>query len=156
MKSVLCGDELERIETHVDHVIEGTVLCDSHKDRLVVRRRVDARDPVRALGEAVRYLGRKHTTLRGIVQALEERELRRVRGRRVLDAVDLLDHDVRVSLDVARVVDLLRRAEVVRRRVHEVARREPADRHLHGERRVRLDCVQVLREHKLGGRHVVD
>lgn len=38
MKSVLSGDELKRPETHIDHVIEGTVLRDSHKDRLVVRR----------------------------------------------------------------------------------------------------------------------
>lgn len=38
MKSVLSGDELKRLETHVDHIIEGTVLRDSHKDRLVVRR----------------------------------------------------------------------------------------------------------------------
>ena len=120
----------------------------------MVRGRVDARNAVRALRQTISDLSSEHTTLRLVVQTLEERKRARVRRGRVLHAVHLLDHDVRVSLDVAGVVDLLGRGEVVLRCVHEVARDEVLDRHLDGEVRVRGDGGAALREHELGRGHV--
>ena len=71
--------------THVDHVVERTVLRDSDKDRLVVRGGVDRRKTVDTSGETTGNVSREDTVRRGGVQALEERELGRVRGRGLVE-----------------------------------------------------------------------
>ena len=153
-----CQYDAHKVSTHQDyslnHVIEGSVLRNSDKSRLVVRRSVDRRKTVRALRETARDDRGEHAVLRGVVEALEEDELARVRHLRRLERRDLLDDDVRVALDVALRVHLLRRGEVVVVRVHEVARLEVVDRHLDREVLVRGHLAVVRREDELGRGHV--
>ena len=137
----------------LDHVIQSAVLRDSDQSRLVVRRGVNRGHAVHARRETC-HISRKHAALVLVVQALEERELGGVRRGRRVDRGELLDDDVRVALDVPLRVHLLRRGEVVRVRVHKVARLEVLDRHLDGEVLVRGHLAVVRREDELGRRHV--
>jgi hypothetical protein len=89
------------------------VLRDGDERRLVVRRRVDGGDLVRAGRQAAGDLDGELAVDGRVVEALEERELGRVRRRRLAERGELLDDDVRVADDLALAVDLLRRAEVV-------------------------------------------
>jgi len=142
------------LDSEVNHIIQRPVLSNSNQYRLVVRRGVDARKPVRAGGETRRDVRSEHAALRRGVQALEERELGRVRRGRLVERRQLLDDDMAVPLYLPLRVRELRRGKVVLLRVHEEARVQVVDRHLDRERRVRLDGAQVLRELELGARHV--
>jgi hypothetical protein len=144
-----------RRKTHVDHVVERAVLRDGDEHRLVVRGRVDRGDAVEALGEAASDVRGEDAVLGGVVEALEEREAGRVRRRRLVGRLELLDDDVRVALDVPLRVHLLRRGKVVRVRVHEVARLEVRDGERDGEGRVGRERRAVRRELELGRRHVL-
>lgn len=141
-------------QTHIDNVVKRPVLRDRGQNRLMVRRRVNRRQLVHARGEPASHLRLEHPIrTRRAVQPLEERKDRGVRHRRRRQRRDLLDDDVRVPDDDALRVQLLRRGEVVLLRVHEVARLEILDAHLHGEVRVRGDGPGVLREEELRGGH---
>ncbi len=143
-----------RCITYVDDVVERTVLRDGDERRLVVRRRVDRCEAVHASGETAGD-GSREDAVRGlVVQALEEDELRRVRGGRLVERGERVDGDVRVAGDVTSSVDRLRGREVVRVRVREEASVEVTDRHLDGEVLVGGDGRAVLREHELGRGHV--
>ena len=123
--------------------------------RLVVRRRIDRRQAVETSWNTSSDVSSENAVLGCCVQPLEEGEPGRVCGRRAVEAGDLLDHDVRMSLDIARGrIDLLRRGEEVLVRVDEVARLEVPDRYLDREVGGRLDRRPIQREHKLGRGHV--
>lgn len=139
---------------YVDHVIGRPVLSNSDKNRLMVGGSVDGRKAVCTGRETIRDVSGEDAVLRNIVQTLEEREARGVCGRGGGERRDLFDDDVRVALDVACSVDLLGRREIVLVCVHEVAGLEVVNRHLDGERCVRLDSTEVVREHELRGGHV--
>lgn len=131
------------------------MLRDRNKTRLVVRRGVDGREPVRALWKAIRDLNGHGAVRAGPgVDALEEGKGLRVQDLGGLEGIDRLDDKVGVADDVALAVDLLRGGIVVLLRVHEVARLEVADRHLDRERRVGFDGVEVGRLHEFGRGHV--
>lgn len=149
-----CLQSVVTLDTHVDHVVDGTVLGNGDKDRLMVGGSVDRRKAVRAGRETRGDICGEDAVLRDVVETLEEGELGRVRGGRLVDSAELLNDDVRVALDVARGVHLLRRGEVVLVRVHEVARLEVVDGHRDGERRVGLHGAEVLGERELGRGHV--
>jgi hypothetical protein len=141
------------------------VLRDGDERRLVVRRRVDGGDLVRAGRQAAGDLDGELAVDGRVVEALEERELGRVRRRRLAERGELLDDDVRVADDLALAVDLLRRAEVVllcvnerawdaiirqlqlvgQTRIRKHTRLQVLDRELDGERRVRLDRLVAVR-----------
>ena len=130
------------------------MLCDRDKRRLVVRRSVNGREAVEACWNAVRDISGEDTIHGRRVQPLEEHELGRVRGRRAVEAGELVDHDVRVALDIPLRVHLLGRGEVVFRRVHEVSRFEIDDCHLDREVGVGLERGSVRWDDELGRRHV--
>ena len=129
------------------------MLCDGDEHRLVVGGRVDRGHLVSTRGQTTGYFSSKDAVHRLRVETLEEVELRRIRGRRARDRVNRLNDDVRVSVDHAVGSEVLRGSEVVQVRVHEEACVQVVDRHLHGEVRVCLDRVEVLREDELRGRH---
>lgn len=141
-------------DTYVDHVIETTVLRNRDKHRLVVSSRVDRRQAVGSRRETTSDVGGESAVLGGIVETLEERELLRVRDRRLLERVEEVDDDVRVALDVAVRLDDLRRREVVLVRVHEETSLKVVDVHGNRERRVLVDDRAVSREDELRRRHV--
>lgn len=98
------------------------MLRDGDERRLVVRRGVDGRDLVEASGETGRHGGAELAVDRGVVEALEERELGRVRRRRLVESGELLDDNVRVANDLALRVDLER--DGIRNDITTVRRRE--------------------------------
>lgn len=140
--------------TYVDGVIERSVLRDCDEHRLVVRGRVDRRETVDTLRETTGDDSGEDAVLGLVVQALEERELGRVEGARLVERLELLDDDVRVAVDVAVRVGHLGRGEEVLVRVREEASVEVLDRHLDREVLVRGDRLAVLGEDELAGGHV--
>ena len=149
------------------------MLRDRDDRRLVVRRRIDAREAVHARGEALVERRGELAVLRGVVEALEEGKDVRVGWFRGLERVEELDDDVRVAADLALAVELLsirewisakrkfkreedpRSCEIVFLRIHKEARLHPLNRHPHGKRLILIDHLEVLREHKLGARHII-
>jgi len=107
---------------------------------------VDGRHAVRAGRKTARNISREHTVNSSIVEALKELERGGVGGRGLGDVLELLDDDVRVTLNLTLAVRNLRRGKEVGRRVHEEARIEVLDCHLDREVRVCLDRCKVGRE----------
>jgi hypothetical protein len=142
------------VKTYVDHVIQGTMLSNSDKNRLVVRSRVDRRQPVGTRRETTSDIGGKNTVLCCIIETLEERELLRVRHGRLGERVQEVNNDVRVSLNAAIAGDLLRRREVVLLSVHEEAGVKVVDRHLDRERLILVESLTVHREDELRRGHL--
>ena len=131
------------------------MLRDRNKTRLVVRRGVDGREPVRARWKTIRHLNRHGAVRAGPgVHALEEGKGLSVQDLGGREGIDRLDDKVGVADDVALAVDLLRRGIVVLHRVHEVARLEVVERHLDRERRVGFHGVEVGRLYEFGRGHV--
>lgn len=117
----------------------------------MVRRRVDRCHPVRPSWKATRHIDRNRAIHRRTIHALKERELRRVRRRRLGEGIELLNDDVRVADDVALGVDLLRGGVVVRFGVDEVTGFEVGDGHGDVEVLVCGDVVEVLRVREFTG-----
>lgn len=140
--------------THVDHVVEGTVLGDGDERGLVVRGGVDGRQAVGTCGETTGDGRGEDAVGRLVVETLEEHERGGVCGRGLVERRELVDDDVRVAVDVARTVDGLGRGEVVLVRVREEAGVEVLDRHRDREVLVSGDRLPVLGERELAGGHV--
>ena len=121
----------------------------------MVGGRVDGRNSVEALWEAVGDFGRKDPTLCCIVEALEEGEIFGVGGRRLLQRIEFLDDDVRVAEDPASIIELLGCSIVRLVWVGKMSRCQVFDGDLDGESLVRLDCCQIGRADELGRGHVV-
>lgn len=111
----------------------------------MVRGRVDRRHPIRSRGQSASHVDANRPVHSRSIDTLEERELGRVRGRRLGERVELFDDDMCVSDDVALGVDLLGSGVVVRGRVDEVTGLEVRDGHGDGEVLVGGDRVEVLR-----------
>ncbi len=95
----------------------------------MVRRRVNGSNAVSASGDTTCDGDGELVAVReGVVQALEERELRVIEGRGRTEGRERLYDNVRVTNDVACRVDCLRGREVVGLRVHERTRLELVDR----------------------------
>ena len=106
----------------VDAVVHAAVLGDRREDGLVVRRGVDREEAVGARGEALAHVGGDDAVaVRGRVDALEEGEIGRLRGLRLVERGEGLDDDVRVADDFFGVVELRGRGVVVELRVGEGA-----------------------------------
>ena len=67
----------------------------------MVRSRVDRRDLVNAGGQAPSYSSCQYSILGRAVQAFEERKLLWICRRCLIKCGELLNHDVRVALDLA-------------------------------------------------------
>ena len=125
------------------------MLSDGYNDRLMISRRVDRRKLVESGLETVRDIGSQLTTCSSSVQALEERKLLGVGGRCLVEGIQLLNDDVRVTLDLAVRVELLRSCEVVGLSIDEETCLHVLDRHLDSESLPSLDRPKVLREGEL-------
>ena len=130
------------------------MLGNGNENRLVIGGSVDGCETVGAFGESSGDISSEDAALSRAVKTLEKGEARRVRGVGLTQGRDGLNDDVRVTLDVASRVDLLRSREVVLLSVDEVTSLEVADGHLDCERSVRLDGAEVGRELELRRRHV--
>lgn len=130
--------------THVDHIVERTVLRNSNERRLMVGRRVDAGKTIGTRGETIRNVRAQDTAGSRVIQALEEGEASGVSDCGVANSVNRLNDDVTVALDLALSVHLLGCTEVVLVCVHEVTGLEIADSHGDGEGGVGGDGVEVL------------
>ncbi len=122
----------------------------------MVRRRVNSSNAVSASGDTTCDGDGELVAVReGVVQTLEERELRVVEGSGGRKGRKRLDDDVRVTNDVACRVDRLRGREVVGLRVHERTRLELVDRDGDREVLVRGDGTKVRWARELRGGHVL-
>ena len=91
--------------THVSDIIQRSVLSDSDERGLVVRGRVDGREPVEALREAAGDVGGEDAVDGLVVHALEEHEVLRTWG--TIAISDILNTDVSVPDNVT-AVEVLR------------------------------------------------
>jgi hypothetical protein len=154
----------------VDAVVHTAVLGDRGEHRLVVRCGIDREEAVGARHEALGDAGSNEAVaVRGGVDALEERELGRVRGLGLVERGEGLDDNVGVADDDTGVIDLGRGGVVVGLGVREEAElhneaglvgrtilNSHSITHLHvlnlqldGEGFIRLDSAEVPREGKL-------
>ena len=87
--SLQVGNEEKR--TYVDNIIKPTVLCDGNDGRGVVGIRVDGCKAIATCWETGGNVCGELSSLRGAVDALEERKSGRVEDARVRKVVHLLD-----------------------------------------------------------------
>lgn len=140
-------------KTHVDLVIEGPVLSNGHEDRLMVGSAVDGGETVGARGKTRRDGRGELTVDGGGVQALEEGEHIGVGGGGVVEPVDGLHNDVRVTNDLVGRVQHLGSSEVVLLGVDEVASLHVGDVHDDVEGLRGGDGAEVRGVDELGGGH---
>lgn len=117
----------------------------------MVRRRVNRRQLVRARGQTTRNRHTDRPIHRRTIHTLEERKLRRIRRRRLRQAIQLLNHHMRMPDDIPLAVHLLRRRVVVRLRVDEIAELEVVEVHDDIEVGVGGDGAEVGRVGEFGG-----
>ena len=96
------------ISTYVDGIIEGPMLSNGYDDWLMVRRRVDRRKFVEPGFETIGDIGSQLAALSSSVQALEEGKFLGVGGRCLVNGAQLLNDNMRVTLDLPLLVELLR------------------------------------------------
>ena len=130
------------------------MLSDGDESRLMVSSGVDGSETVDTSGETVSNISSQDTVSGLVVQTLEEGETSGVGGVGLGQGLQLLNNDVRVTLDITSTVNLLRSSEVVLLSVGEESSLEVVDGHRDGERGVGLDGIAVLGVLELGGRHV--
>ena len=130
------------------------MLSDGDESRLMVSSGVDRSETVDTSGETVGNISSQDTVSGLVVQTLEEGETSGVGGVGLGQGLQLLNNDVRVTLDIASTVNLLGSSEVVLLGVGEESSLEVGDGHRDGERSVGLDGIAVLGVLELGGRHV--
>lgn len=125
-------------------------MSNSDKHRLMVSSTVDGSETVDTSRETVGHISSQNTVGSLVVQTLEERETSGVGGGSLVESLDLLNNDVRVTLDITSTVNLLGSSEIVLLSVGEETGLEVADGHRDGERGVSLDGVAVLGVLELG------
>ena len=130
------------------------MLSDSDESRLMVSSGVDGSETVDTSGETVSNISSQDTVSGLVVQTLEEGETSGVGGVGLGQGLQLLNNDVRVTLDITGTVNLLRSSEVVLLSVGEESGLEVVDGHRDGERCALLDRRAVRRERELSRRHV--
>lgn len=90
-----------------------------------------------------------------VVQTLEECKLLGIVRGGLRQRIELFNYNVRVTPDLALLVEGLGRRVVVRLRVHEEARFHPRNGHRDGESFVGLDRAEILGEGEFARGHVV-
>lgn len=96
-------------KTHVDCVIERTMLSDGTEDGCMVFTSVDGSHAENTRGKTTCDISRQDAVLCLSVQTLKEDEFLRIGRRSIGQGGDLLDDDVRVTLDLTLSIELLRR-----------------------------------------------
>jgi len=158
-------------DREVGAVVRGAMLGDRGKHGLMVRGGVDREETVGTSSEALSDVGSNDTvTVRGSIDALEERELGRVGGRGLVGRSQWLDDGVSVAEGDAGVVDPRWSSVVVALSVREeaelysgggVSRQKVPGSHpgthlhvlnLHLDREgfICVDSAEVLWKHELG------
>lgn len=120
-------------ETHVNSIVQGTVLSDGNDERLVVSSGVDRRKLVHSSGQSFGDISSEDTVDSSSVKTLEESKDLRVGGCGLSDRVKLLDDDMGVTNDLSGRVQLLRCGEVVGVGVHESTGLHVVDGHADSE-----------------------
>lgn len=137
-------------DSEINRIIERAMLSDGGDNRLMVRRCIDGRELIKACGKTVGDISSEFTAHSGGIQALEESELFGIGGRGLVERSELLDNDVRVTLDLTLCVELLGCGKVVLLRVDEETGLHVLDLHLHREWRISFQSPKVLGEGELG------
>ena len=125
------------------------MLSNGYDDWLMVRRRVDGRKLVESRLETIGDIGSQLSALSSSVQAFEEGKFLGVGGLCLVNGAQLLNDDMRVTLDLALLVELLRSREVVGLCIDEETCLHVLDCHLDSESLPGLDRPKVRREHEL-------
>lgn len=141
------------MRTHINSIVERSVLCDRNEDRLVVRSGVDGGKFVHASWQAVGDIRSQNASLSSTVESLEECKDGRVKGVGLLHVLQLLNDNMRVSPNDALAIELLRGREIVLLRVDEVTCFQILNGHTNRELLVCLDLAQILGEHEFGRGH---
>ena len=116
----------------------------------MIHSRVDHRDPIISSSQASCYVTRQNSALRGVIQTLEIYKTHRVRGGRLTESSQPLNHDMRMPNDIPARVNLLRARHVILQRIREPTGFEMVDRDLDGERCVFRESLEVGGEDELG------
>ena len=141
-------------QTHVNCVIERAMLGNRAQDGLVIGRSIDRGELVSTSRKTiVNISGQDPISVRFSVQTLEECKDSRIRGVCLTKRAELFDNNVRVSLNNALRVQLLRSTEIVLVSIDEVASFQILDRHLDGELLVGRHFSSIGWEDKFGRRH---
>lgn len=131
------------------------MLSDGDDARLMVGRGIDGRQFIDAGLKALVNSRGQFAILCGCVQALEESEFPGVRGLRLVKLVQLLNHDMGMSFDLALPIKLLWCGKVVRLCIDEEPCLHVFNRHLHRKCLPSFDSTKVLRKDELRRGHVV-
>lgn len=143
-------------DLELDTVVLRTALGNGHEHGLMVRRADHGARPVSAGGKTTGDDGGEQAVvIDGVVHALEEGELPRVRGVGASQRANILDGNVGVTNDVSVTGDLLGRRVVRHGRVGERAGLEVVRAEGDGEVGAGLDSVAGLGESDDGGNHVI-
>jgi len=137
-------------DSEINGIVEGTMLSDGGDNRLMVRRCIDGRELIKACGKTVGDISSEFTARGGGIQALEESKLFRIGGSGLVERGELLDDDVRVTLDLTLCVELLGCGKVVLLRVDEETGLHVLDLHCDREWRIGFHSPKVLGEGELG------
>lgn len=130
------------------------MLSNWHQKGLMVRRSVDRGQFVHALRQAALDSRTQHSVLSGAIQSLEECKLRWIERRRLCERVQLLDDDMRMSLDLALRIQLLRRREVICVWVDKETSFHALDPKLYCEILVRWNRIEISGVNEFGRGHV--
>ncbi len=163
MQPLVLNGELQRIvrikdlergrrgnDTHVNNIIQHTVLGDTNQSRLVVSGGIDGTHSVNTSRKTIGNISRQDTIDGSVVETLEEGKVLGVGDSRRCQAVDLLNNNVRMSLKNATAIGERGCGEVVLLSVDEETSLEVVDLHLDRELLVGLDLIQVLRVLEFG------
>lgn len=131
------------------------MLGNRNNDRLVVRRCVDGTELVETSWETFVDTGSNHAIDCRSVDSLEERKGLGISRRLLVERIQLLDNNMRVSNDLSLGIQLLRGSEVVGCSINEIAGLHFLNGHRDIECRVSLDGAKVLWVCELGTRHVI-
>ena len=141
--------------THVDHIVDNSVLSDGDNNRLVVGGRVDRAQTVKAFRQPSGHVRRENTIDGLTVDTFEECKVLRIQRLGAFEGGDFLDDEVRMAEDSTVVGQLLRSSKVALLRVGKLAGGEVLDGHSDGERSVCLDGSKVGGERELGAGHAI-
>jgi len=125
------------------------MLSDGGDNRLMIRSCIDGRELIKACGKTVGDISSEFTAHSGGIQALEESERFGIGGSGLVERGELLDNDMRVTLDLTLCVELLGCGKVVLLCVDEETSLHVLDLHLDREWLIGFQSPKVLGEGEL-------
>jgi hypothetical protein len=132
------------------------MLRNTRQRRLMIRGRIDRKHPIRARRQPGRNTSAERPIrIKRIIQPLEKREFRRVKRTRIVQPVQLLNHQMRMSNQHPVRIDLRRRRVVVRLGVGECTGLQVLELEFGGEGLVGRDFAKVEGEDEFGGGDLV-